>query len=379
MQDEKSIEKALELIRRGYSKEKILRKVRGFLFSSEDIYEVARCRIKAREKFGEIAEKLYFDEIGLRYSTPRVVAEYRADRLRCESIADISCGIGAQLLFFAMKCGKVYGVEIDRRRALLARLNARVLNLGNVEIIEGDALSNEVVKKLGDAEVVFSDPARPPQENLRTLESLKPNPILVHEIYRSITQKIAFELPPQLPPERIQLVGEKEYTSFNFRLNRLALYTGELAECKVSAISLPSRERVRDEDEEIEVERASKLGSLIYEVDPAVVKAKLLPNLLGKLSFPAKIVCLGKRTLLTSDEVVNSEFLRRYSVLKELRFEIGALRDSLRELNAGKVTLRFSLPPSEYWGVRKRIEEGLDGERWVYLFKIDDKAVIAEL
>jgi len=376
---EKLVLKALNLIRKGYSKEKILKKLKRGKLPPEDIYEVARCRIKAKEKFGELAEKLYFDESGLRYSTPKIVAEYRADRLKCETIADVSCGVGAQLIFFAMKCNKAYGVEIDKKRALYAKLNAKALGLKNIEIITGDALSDDVVEKVKDADIVFSDPARPPEEEIRTLESLQPNPIQIHEKYHRVTENIAFELPPQMPPERIPLEGEKEYTSLNFKLNRLALYMGELAECGVSAISLPSRERVTDLDEAIEPERTSKIESFIYEVDPTIMKAGLLPNLLGRLDFNTGIVYSDKRrTLLSSDEEANSAFLRRYSVLKVAKFDIGAIKDALKEVKAAKVTLRFSLNPSEYWSVRKKLEEGLDGERWIYLFKVDEKAILTE-
>jgi 16S rRNA G966 N2-methylase RsmD len=379
------IQEALKLIKMGYSKEKILKILKKFReqkeLSPEDIYEIARCRIRGKEKFGELSEKLYFDELGLRYSTPRIVAEYRADRLKCEEIADVSCGVGAQLIFFAMRCSKAYGVEIDRRRALFAKLNVKAFNLNNVEIIEGDALSDEVIRRIKSVDIVFSDPARPPEENIRTLESLQPNPRLVYEKYTN-ARSIVFELPPQMPPERILLYGEKEYTSLNFKLNRLALYTGEIAECEISAISLPSRERVTNKDEaaEIEASSVSDVGSFIYEVDSAVMKAGLLSNLLGKLDFAAETLYLDKRRmLLTSDEVANSAFLRRYAVLKIMEFELDAIKKTLKEVDAAKVTLRFSLNPSEYWNMRKRLEEGLDGERWIYLFKIDNNAVVTEL
>jgi len=373
------IKKATQLIRKGHSKEKILRKLKTrkkLLLSPEDIYEVARNRIKAKEKFGVLADKLFFDEIGLRYSTPRLIAEYRAERLKCNVIADISCGVGAQLISFAEVCEKVYGVEIDRKRALFARLNAEAMKLKNVEIIEGDALSDEVAEKVRDAEIIFSDPSRPPEEEIRTLNNLEPNPHKVIEKYKGC--EIAFELPPQLPPSRIDIEGEKEYTSLNFRLNRLALYMGELAKCDRSAISIPSLEKVTDEDKELSPEKSDEIESYIYEVDSAIIKAELLPNLLGKLKFPASILYVEKRrTILTSDKEVNSEFLRRYEVLEVVEFNKKSIKDALKDADAGKVTLRLSIHPSEYWTLRKDLESNLQGERWVFLFKTGEKAVIA--
>lgn len=374
--DDQAVDKAKSLIQKGLKKNQIVHKVKGKLLPPEDIYEVAKYRIRAKDKFGELADKLYFDEWGLRYSTPRLIARYRAERLKCNTIADISCGVGAQLLFFAEVCDKVYGVEIDKKRALYARLNVKALGLNNVEIIKGDAFSDDVVNRIRDADVYFSDPSRPPEEKVRNVDNLEPNPLKVFEKYKDVGD-VAFELPPQMPPSRVSLEGEKEYTSLNFKLNRLALYTGELANSERSAVSLPSKEMVSSEDEDYSVKETGKIDSFLYEVDNTVLKAELLPQLLGKLDFDARLIQSGsRRTLLTADEEKDSAFLRRYHVLEVIEFDIPTVKESLKEIGAGKVTLRFSLDPSEYWNVRNALEEGLKGDKWIYLFNIGGKAVI---
>ena len=50
---------------------------------------------------------------GLRFATPEIVERYRAWRLKCSVLADISCGIGGQAVSFAEECGMVHGVDID--------------------------------------------------------------------------------------------------------------------------------------------------------------------------------------------------------------------------------------------------------------------------
>lgn len=376
MKDEQAVDKAKSLIQNGLKKNQIVHKVKGELLPPEDIYEVAKHRIKAKEKFGDLADKLYFDEWGLRYSTPRLIAQYRAERLKDKTIADISCGVGAQLIFFGKTCDKTYGVEIDEKRALYARMNAEAMGLSNVEVIEGDAFDSDVLNRISDADVFFSDPSRPPEEKVRGVDNLEPNPLKVFEKYKDMGD-VAFELPPQMPPSRVPLEGEKEYTSLNFKLNRLALYTGDLASNERSAVSIPSQERVSSEDESHNVDESGKVDSFLYEVDNTVLKAELLPNLLGKLDFDAEIAqSTSRRTFLTSNEKKDSAFLRKYEVLEVTGFNIPTVKEALRKLGAGKVTLRFSLDPSEYWNVRNTLEEDLKGERWVYLFNIGDKAVI---
>ncbi|AGK60553.1 hypothetical protein Asulf_00532 [Archaeoglobus sulfaticallidus PM70-1] len=370
---------AQKKISEGLPKERIIRKIRRTILSKEDVFEIAKSRIKSREKFGNLSEKLFFDESGLRYSTPPVVSEYRAERLKSRAIADISCGVGAQLIFFAKK-GRAMGVELDRKRAILAKLNLIAMGVDGL-VVAGDALSDEVISivKSFEAEVIFSDPARPPSMDVRTFDGLEPMPEMVLKRYEHITDKIAFELPPQMPPERIKLDGEKEYTSLDFRLNRLAFYRGELAECDVSAVTLPSMERVTDQDDRLAVDECDEVESMIHEVDYTIVKAGLLENLLGKYSFEAKLwLNDGRRVLLTSDRKSETEFMRDYEVIDTCRFSASEVNRRLKVLNAGKVTIRFAIDPKNYWSVRKKLEEGLAGEEWYHLFRKDSEAVIAK-
>jgi len=46
-------------------------------------------------------------ETDLRFATSSVIAKYRADKLRCNSIIDACSGIGLQTIFFAKTCKKV--------------------------------------------------------------------------------------------------------------------------------------------------------------------------------------------------------------------------------------------------------------------------------
>ena len=368
------IDKIVDLIRRGYHRNYILNKVKN-----SQLFEIAKCRIKAREKYGELANKLFFDENGLRYSTPPIIAEYRAKRLKDDVIADISCGVGLQLIYFAMVAKEAIGIEIDRTRAKLAKLNALAMGIKNVKIIRGDALDKKIFKKI-DADCIFSDPSRK-EEGERKFENLYPNPAKVYEIYKKITNKIAFELPPYIPKKEIKLEGEKEYTSLNFRLNRLALYTNELAECDLSAISLPSMEKITDLDEKIKLEiDKNGIGDFLYEVDNTIIVAGLLENLAGKLSFNGKILQHDKRrTLLTSSDNYKSSFLKKYEIAEVCDFEILKINRILKKLNAKKATLRFYIKPEKYWNLRNEIEKGLDGEEHYYIFKINEKAIIGKL
>ncbi|HEC94542.1 MAG TPA: SAM-dependent methyltransferase [Thermoplasmatales archaeon] len=372
------VEETVGLIRRGYQREVILNKIQKICFNKERLFEIAKCRIKAKKKFGELADKLFFDEEGLRYATPPVVARYRAERLKCKRIADVSCGVGVQLIFFSKYAEYAVGVERNPFRAELARLNAAAMDCNNLAVMKGDAFDKKIIEKL-DVDCVFSDPSRLPQEKIRRLETLQPNPIKIYRLYHEKTSRIAFELPPQISQENIIIEGEKEYTSLDFRLNRLALYTGELATCNVSAVSLPTKETVTDQHEYVELNESDKVLDYLYEVDSTVTKANLLGNLAGKIGFEVSLVQSSKRrTLLTSNVLHKSAFLRTYLVKETCDFNVNIIHKTLREVDAKKATLRFEIKTRDYWRFRKRLEADLTGDKHVYLFKIGDKAVITE-
>lgn len=372
---EEEINKAESLIRRGYSRKIVIEKIRDVYFPREKIFEIAKCKIKSAKKFP--SQNLFFDEYGLRYATPPVIAEYRAKRIKSRYIADVSCGVGAQLLFFA-KNSKAIGVEKDALRAKIAILNMEINGIKNCEIIEGDCLDEKIVKRI-DADAIFCDPSRKENEKERKLKNLAPNPLKVYKIYKNKADKIAFELPPQISRREISIKGEKEYTSLNFSLNRLALYTDELASCDVSAVSLPSEERITDMDEKIKIDFSDRIEEFIYEIDVTVVKADLIENLFGKLGFDGNLIKIEKRrSLATSSCLYNSSFLRRYKLQKICSFNFSEINKILKSMNAKKAILRINVEPKNYWNIRKKIEDGLKGEKTFHIFKLDEKALILE-
>ena len=192
----------------------------------------------------KFTKPIFSNKEGLQLSTPEIVAKYIAQRLKTDIIADLGCGIGGQVIFFARECRKVYAVERDPEKLEYAKENCRLYGVDNVEFILGDALSPEIKEKVSDADIIFSDPARPLSEKERTLENLEPPITEIIKIYSDVTPDLAFHAPPQMPPERIVLDCEREYLSLNGQLNRLTLYLGSLKSCDRSAVVLPGGERL---------------------------------------------------------------------------------------------------------------------------------------
>ncbi len=318
---------------------------------------------------------------GMQLATPEIVAKYIAKRLITNTIADLGCGIGGQVIFFAKECKKVYAVERNPEKLEYARKNCALYGVDNVEFILGDALSPDTRDKVSDADIIFSDPARPLSERERTLEHLEPPITEILKIYSDVTEELAFHAPPQMPPERIVLDCEREYLSLNGQLNRFTLYFGTLKECERSAVVIPDEERLCSSNAPDIKE--GPLGVYVYEPEPSVVKANLLGELAQEIAISGIDIFLymsdERRTLLTSSGLIDSPFFKdRYLVLGKTAMDISKIKEIIRSENAGKVVLRFDILPEKYWDVRKKLEKDLSGSRTLHIFGFGNEVIVCE-
>ncbi len=323
------------------------------------------------------------DKDGIRFATPEPVAEYRAKRLQCKMIADISCGIGGQALYFAKYCDFVYAIEIDENKISYAKKNAELMGISNIEFITGDALSTDVIASLPALDVVFSDPARPPTEKERNIANLSPPIPEVMKAYAEKTLNFAFEAPPQITPEKIAFDCEKEYMSLDGKLNRLNLYFGELKKADVSAIVLPGSTIIRQDSEKINANRTEKPGIYAYEPEECVTKAGLLDQLAISFKKNADISIFEideKRILISSDVPLKSKlFKNSYNVLQVTEFNTTKINSYLKQNSFGKVIIRAAIEPERYWEARNDLEKELNGERKAHLFIRRNYAIICEV
>ncbi|MDL2261474.1 class I SAM-dependent methyltransferase [Methanimicrococcus sp. OttesenSCG-928-J09] len=324
-------------------------------------------------------KKMSTDKEGRRFATPEPVAKYRAARLTCNTIADISCGIGGQTIYFAQRCKHVYAVEIDAQKLEYAKENCAKFGLDNVTFICGDALDPAVIAQIPKVDIVFSDPARPPEEEMRQVDSLRPGIPMVMEAYADKTENFAFEAPPQMPPERVDFDCEKEYISLNGQLNRLTLYFGKIKRYNKIAVSLPDGNAMVDAPVELPpMVESDKPMLFMFEPDPAVIAAGLLNELVDDMIKATvghvRVMKIDKkRTLLTADLLtVNPMNKNNFIVLRTMPFDsendYAEINEFFKKSNVGKVTLRGSIDPQDYWGIRNQLEADLDGAKKVHLF-----------
>ena len=314
--------------------------------------------------------RLHYTEEDRRFATPEPVATYRAQRLQCQTLAELGCGAGFQTIAFAKTCQQVYAVEKDPHKIEHAKYNAQVLGLKNITFICGDALDPSVVTQLKSCEMVFCDTERLPGETRRTLDTLQPDPRQVLSTYLAITQNIAIEVPPHLSETLLDC--EREYLSLNGKLNRLTLYFGRLKQTEKSVVLLPENERlIYTAKKPVTVPHFPPEAKYLYEINPAVV----LAGLYGELDYAFFIH--QEKPYAFSKDLKPSLFLRAYRILTTCVVDPLVIQKTLQQMGTGKVLLRYKIDPQVYWKERKQYEQGLSGGRKIHLF-VFDQAVLCE-
>lgn len=312
----------------------------------------------ARDKF-KLAKRMKFDEKSIEIATPEILANYRAERLSCECIIDIGCGIGGDTIALAATCGKVIAIDIDQKMIDFARNNCKAYGRKNVIFVRGDALKMNL-KKYG-ATYAFADPTRRLKERrIKELSETIPSTIdLIKKL--SFFRGFCIEVSQQLNVDEIPFDCEKEYVSLNGELRCLSLYFGELKRCERSAVVLPQKERIESKESTEKAKESSELKKFFYEIDPAVVKANLVDELAS--NFDLFIF----KNFLTSDERVDSPFFKNSFEFLTITDEDNLI-DTLNEFDAGKVVIRGRIEPNKQLELKRNIEANLYGSKKLHVF-----------
>ncbi len=328
-------------------------------------------------------EKLKIPKEFLKFATPRDVANYRAEKLKCNLLVELGAGIGAQTIAFSRKCKKVIAVELDKSRAKILSDNIKKLRINNVEVINGDALNKSVIQKISkeSPDIIFFDTERP-EESERTLDKIKPPVVEILKFYLPMAKKIAIEIPPYtkgLEELRKKFDFEEEFISLKEQLNRLTLYFYELKTCEKSAIALPSKEKIIQSDKKINSQKinSAKNFKYLYSIDPTIILSGLIDELASKLN--ASVLELNK-PLLFSDNEKKSYFISPYRIIKICRNNEKEILSELKKIGAGKAILRYTVDPKDYWKIRNFYEKQLEGKKEINLFmnEKNNEAILCE-
>jgi SAM-dependent methyltransferase len=299
----------------------------------------AALRRRGREKFGSDADRLWFTPDGLEQSTRSVLAAHRAARFgrwsatlgRPARIADLCCGIGADLIALATAGADVVGVERDPLTAEVARANT---GDGATSVVCADAETFD----LDGFDAAFIDPARR-RDSRRTFDvrAYSPSWDFVAGLLNRLPSaaKLAPGIPHELAPSGVEI----EWVSHLGALKEAVLWSPALREGDVSrrATLLPAGVTLTSsESADVTGTPVGAPARYLYQPDPAVVRSHLVATLARDLGA----VLLDETTAyLTSDALVSSPFARAFEVTDALPFSLKRLRELLRNRSIGAVTI----------------------------------------
>lgn len=295
----------------------------------------AALRRKARKKFLDDADRLFFTSDGLEQASRPEVAAWRARRLADLGIAhviDLGCGIASDARAFLAAGIAVTAVEKDAQTAQLARLN-----LGSeAEVICADALDWFAHHPAGDGAAVFVDPAR------RTARGRTWNLDDISPSWEFVTQIMASEVPvcakmaPGLPTEVIAERMGASWVSCNGQLVETTLWAHpDLAGVR-EAVLLPAGKEIRvGENREIPAVPVDSPGRFIAEPDPAVIRSGLAA-LIAKHAWRID----AKIAYLSADAPLPAPFFTTYEVLEILDYSPKALKAWVRREQIGRLEIK---------------------------------------
>lgn len=290
-------------------------------------------RQRAITKFGDDASRMYWTPDGLEQATRRSVAEHRAGRLRAaglETLIDLGCGVGGDLIASARAGLTVVGIDIDPVRVAIAQANLSALGLGGA-VAERDATQID----LAPFDVAYADPARRSARG-RSFSPDDWNPpwALIEQLF---TRDSCVKVAPGIPHERIPEAVEGEWVSDQGEVKEAALWSGRLSTTRRRATVIGHGGLATLTDEDETTDTVTAMSDYLYEPDGAVIRAGLVQavaaGVRGSLIDP-------HIAYVTSPDLFKTPFAKAYIVEEELPYRTKALRAALRERGIGRLTIK---------------------------------------
>jgi SAM-dependent methyltransferase len=296
----------------------------------------AELRRRAVGKFGDLAARMYFTPEGLEQATRLSVATHRAGRLQAaisQSVIDLGCGIGGDLVAFARAGITTAGVDLDPVRVAVAQANLAALELPGA-VQEADATRVDT----SPFDVAFADPARRGGRG-RTfhVDAWTPPWSFVEELLlRDSCVKVAPGIPHALVPHGV----EAEWVSDHGEVKEAALWSGRLTTDarRATVIGHGGLATLTDADDPGgDSVGVGDLGAFLYEPDGAVIRAGLVTAVAAGVN--GRLVD-RKIAYVTSDEAFRTPFARSYRVVEQVPYREKPLRAALRARGIGTLTIK---------------------------------------
>ena len=337
----------------------------------------SRLRAAAASKFGPFAMGMLFTQDGLEQATRLAVAAHHAKRYLdagFDSVADLTCGIGADSMAFSSMGLSVLAFERDEATALIADHNLR--HWDDARVVHADAMVTLASGHI-DAQALFVDPARrdgrgkrhdprdysPPLDDVLDLRASWPN--------------MGIKLSPALPHSAVPRDTEAQWVSMDGDVVEMGLWTGGLARSSWhSALVLRGGDSHLFEGEPTPGE-VGPLGAYVYEPDGAVIRS----GLVGPLAATVGATLIDPHiAYLTCDAPLSTPFATGFRVVEALPYSERRLASALAARGIGTLEIKKRGMDIDPAALRPRLKLKGDASATVILTRVDGArlAIIAE-
>lgn len=336
-------------------------------------------RQKAKDKLPELFVHdgiIYPPTLSLEQCSSSVTAQYKASILdNAEAcIADLSGGFGVDTFAFAEKFKLCHYVEPQNLLCALARHNASVLGLPNIEIHQGTM--EEQLPLLPTMDYIYLDPSRRDTHGNRvvSIEDCTPNVVLWKEQLLQKAQKaLVIKLSPMIDLKRtIQQLPEVtgihvvavhgECKEVLFLLSSEGAFVQDIP---ITAVNLLNDKAVsfqfstQEENDACPV-LANELGRHLYEPNAAILKAGAFKSIAVKFGIRK---LHPHSHLYTSDTLVENFPGRVFTIREVLPFNRKNLRKNLTLQQANVSTRNFPISSEE---LKKSIRIKDGGDTYIF-------------
>ncbi len=299
-------------------------------------------RHRAAAKFGELAERMFFTDVGLQQATDLWIAKYKASRLaRGREVVDYCSGIGGDLLGFAAH-GPAVGWDSAPEIATLANANLSVAGYGATSRVEVGRVESHQ-PSLNDVWHLDPDRRRDGQRSTQ-LQWHSPEPDVI-DLWLASNPTGAIKLAPATTvPEDWAQRAECEWISRNRECRQQMVWFGDLAKSpglrratsigSATAIGTP---HTFTGAHDIKAPLTDTVARYIYDTDPAVRAAGLTGAIAREFGLEA---FNDGASYLTSESPADHGLLARLEVRDVLPLRLDVLTRHLRSLRIGDLEIK---------------------------------------
>ena len=343
---------------------------------------LAELRSRAAAKFTD-PDRLLLTRAGYEQASSEVIARWRARRFAgCESVADLCCGIGGDLMALASLPGltRLLAVDLDPDHLAMALANARSA--------EPDAplaavLDDVRAVDLAGIDGVFIDPARRDAGGRFTPGETEP-PLDWCLALSDRVPKVGVKLAPGIDHTAVPAGWELETIAIDTDLKEAVLWSPALVTAPRRASVIHDGEVSSIAGDGDDLEHASpestprlampEAGMWLHDPNPAITRAGLVQALAATID--ARPID-RQIAFLVSGRPAGSPFARSRRIVASLPWDEKALRSELAALEVGAIDIRRRGLAGDVDAIarrlRKRLPKGATRSCWIAMTRVDDR------